>query len=420
MATIKAGTYIFKEQPEIANPKVLENFTYKTYFLTGNNTYSDSLLTCYKMYSGYTFKNTSELVRVTFSTASGSSTQFKMTECGETSGWVYHDWNDGDIWYEYTTIDTTKLRTIIIETDQTVADDFYIWFTSNASKQKLSVDLTTLPGWANLSAGNHTIKIKAKGTGYKDSELSAGVVVSKAPSTVTLEAGTYKFVETPQLAVLEGGAAISFACKSYSLTANNVYGGLVDYSIIYVDETFVGLYPSDNDRPSLSFSSDDNKWTYDVVGVGYTATDDNKLRTIIVETDQQVSPEFYNWAITDGNLVKQAGQKWTLNSEVDIASIVGAGDTVYLNNVSFTCGAAQVSLAKSIRMREIADGPDVAYDIYIGNEDTFTNSGTTEVIYSTAGGATGWFGSTNVWTFNVAPTGDLLTWLNANGTKSND
>ena len=47
---------------------------------------------------------------------------------------------------------------------------------------KKSVDLTTLSSWANLSTGNHTIKIKAKGTGYIDSELSAGVVVSKAAS----------------------------------------------------------------------------------------------------------------------------------------------------------------------------------------------------------------------------------------------
>lgn len=53
------------------------------------------------------------------------------------------------------------------------------WFFSNYTKQKLSVDLTTLSGWANLSAGNHTIKIKAKGTSYKESELSAGVTVSK-------------------------------------------------------------------------------------------------------------------------------------------------------------------------------------------------------------------------------------------------
>ena len=45
---------------------------------------------------------------------------------------------------------------------------------------KKSVDFTTLSGWANLSDGNHTIKIVAKGTGYRDSEKSAGVTVTKA------------------------------------------------------------------------------------------------------------------------------------------------------------------------------------------------------------------------------------------------
>ena len=44
---------------------------------------------------------------------------------------------------------------------------------------KKLVDLTTLSGWANLSDGNHTIKIVAKGTGYIDSEKSAGVEVFK-------------------------------------------------------------------------------------------------------------------------------------------------------------------------------------------------------------------------------------------------
>lgn len=44
---------------------------------------------------------------------------------------------------------------------------------------KKLVDITTLSGWANLSDGNHTIKIVAKGTGYSDSEKSAGVEVFK-------------------------------------------------------------------------------------------------------------------------------------------------------------------------------------------------------------------------------------------------
>lgn len=50
---------------------------------------------------------------------------------------------------------------------------------------KKSVDLTTLSGWDNLTPGNHTIKIVAKGTGYRDSEKSAGVSVTKAAEVYT-------------------------------------------------------------------------------------------------------------------------------------------------------------------------------------------------------------------------------------------
>ena len=50
---------------------------------------------------------------------------------------------------------------------------------------KKSVDLTTLSGWANLAPGNHTIKIVAKGTGYRDSEKSSGVEVTKAAEVYT-------------------------------------------------------------------------------------------------------------------------------------------------------------------------------------------------------------------------------------------
>lgn len=50
---------------------------------------------------------------------------------------------------------------------------------------KKSVDLTTLSGWSNLAPGNHTIKIVAKGTGYRDSEKSAGVTVTKAAEVYT-------------------------------------------------------------------------------------------------------------------------------------------------------------------------------------------------------------------------------------------
>ena len=48
-----------------------------------------------------------------------------------------------------------------------------------------SVDLTTLPGWSSLSSGSHNITIVAKADGYKDSEPSAGVTVTKAAPVYT-------------------------------------------------------------------------------------------------------------------------------------------------------------------------------------------------------------------------------------------
>ena len=43
-----------------------------------------------------------------------------------------------------------------------------------------NIDLTTLPGWASLSDGSHNITIVAKADGYKDSEQSTAVSVTKA------------------------------------------------------------------------------------------------------------------------------------------------------------------------------------------------------------------------------------------------
>lgn len=64
------------------------------------------------------------------------------------------------------------------------------WLEANATKQestpKVSVDLTTLPGWPSLSAGSHNITIVAKADGYTDSEPSTAVQVYKQPTGYTV------------------------------------------------------------------------------------------------------------------------------------------------------------------------------------------------------------------------------------------
>lgn len=48
-----------------------------------------------------------------------------------------------------------------------------------------NIDLTTLPGWSSLSSGSHSITIVAKADGYRDSEPSAAVSVTKAAPVYT-------------------------------------------------------------------------------------------------------------------------------------------------------------------------------------------------------------------------------------------
>lgn len=98
----------------------------------------------------------------------------------------------------------------------------------------------------------------------------------------------------------------NISAKYYYLTANNTYSAtayLSNYFVINSNSISIG-------------DVDEGIYTNYYVGDGwytrnqyddesYTTTDTNKLRTFIVNADFEVSAEFYNWAITGGNLVKQ-------------------------------------------------------------------------------------------------------------------
>ena len=267
MAIIKAGTYVFVEEPTITEA-YNQTLNYKVHYLIEENVYATDTYDTVRLSVNVKFGGSIML-------REANTTDFPVTGyTGNTKQWKSSlNESSGNL----TATDNTKLRTIIIETDQTVADDFYTWFTANTALQpKLSIDLTTLPGWANLSTGNHTIKIKAKGTGYRESELSAGVTVSKAPSTVTLEAGTYKFVNSPAKQNIQ---------QDIAFTSFNT-----NYIAIAMYESTNRIMYSSEEGPGIVYNG---KWSK------------TAWQTITLSTDQQVSAEFYKWAITDGNLVKQ-------------------------------------------------------------------------------------------------------------------
>ena len=66
--------------------------------------------------------------------------------------------------------------------------DLISWLESNATMQtsQITVDMSSLSGWSNVSAGSHTLTIKAKATGYRDSAPSTGVSFTKAASGLSL------------------------------------------------------------------------------------------------------------------------------------------------------------------------------------------------------------------------------------------
>lgn len=135
---------------------------------------------------------------------------------------------EGSVQYSNMTDDEKlKFRTLTFDTSPT--GRLLTWLQANGTKQspKLSVDLTTLSGWANLSSGSHTIKIVAKGTGYRDSEKSAGVSVTK-PAEVYTDCLTFTGESSEfTLAVGSSGAKEWNGTLYYSTDHNtwNVWNG---------------------------------------------------------------------------------------------------------------------------------------------------------------------------------------------------
>lgn len=160
-----------------------------------------------------------------------------------------------------------------------------------------SYDLSTSSKWANLAVGNHNITIVAKASGYRDSSASGAVIITKQAPAVTIEAGTYLFGEDIQLiAPLDVSAAINAAINT--LTADDVYGSskntdnIAAYRSTLAELGTLAIY---NDALGYSITYGDG-WKYtDEDGNEFTATDSQKLRTIIIGSSQSVSNDFYEW-----------------------------------------------------------------------------------------------------------------------------
>lgn len=143
------------------------------------------------------------------------------------------------------------------------------------------------------------------------------------PSTYTLETGTYKWVDVPTTPNSLSGESvnISFTFRDNegdtynSIMIKFAVDELSGYIAMYYHYLYEGEYINDL---ICVFDEQPIEWLLDD-------------HTVTFSTDQTVPADFYTWAITGGNLVKQTGETWLLNEEISPRSL-GTIDVSFASN----------------------------------------------------------------------------------------
>ena len=293
---------------------------------------------------------------------------------GETSGPVFTI--EFDSGYIINTCEPSSYSSIVSDTTIGITSFATYTITSKAAVASKSYDLSTSTKWSSLSDGEHTVTLRAKASNYGTSNASNSVTVMKGSASYTLEAGTYKWVDSPnidQRFVEYTEVLIQFS--SYG----NEYGALT----IWLDGEIGLLTYVENGEASNTYFSDSG-WVF------------NNYKTITLSTPQTVSAEFYEWAITGGNLVKQESETWVLNTFLNNSAVDFSVDIVS-NGVNYSrIDRNYLSLAGEVLENNL--------NYYEPQTEVYNNDSWTNTAYRTI-------------TFSTPPSGDLLTWLQANGTK---
>lgn len=242
--------------------------------------------------------------------------------------------------------------------------------TTKVAATKQTIDVSELSGWANLATGNHQITIKTKAGGYADSAASNAVTVSKAASGHTLH-----------LVREEGlGADPRFVIS---------YNGEDEFEVPF--DTFDYVIENVTTINSLTVTIE--------MAPGYMGTIVSSELGISVPYDSTSAQSFP--VITTATQLTQdttitittaaSGETWVLN---DMPNVIPSFD-YYVTFESDGNRYPAISASGS--------GPMAA--LYYGNTNVYSGmNGWTSVAYKTI-------------TFGTSPSGDLLTWLEANAVK---
>lgn len=143
---------------------------------------------------------------------------------------------------------------------------------------------------------------------------STAVTFTKASDKVLLEKGTYIIKPEPYFNL---NAEETISGKMYTLTANDTYGEQTSFdsiSLVKKEPCGLGAIFIFNSTDLTIFSCGGSEWKYlNTDGEEFTLSENTqttlKIRTIVLETDQYVSQEFYNWVTTQGNFTKDGEQE---------------------------------------------------------------------------------------------------------------
>lgn len=296
---------------------------------------------------------------VNFTSNGNSYSKIKWTDLATPSKPYYGFYDDVGVYSDTSTWTNNAYRTITFETAPT--GDLLTWLQANGTKQsnKLSVDLTTLSGWANLADGDHQITIVAKGTGYRDSNPSTPITVTKGVAKHKLifsGDGIYE-VQVNGNAVQSGYSlndgdritATGYASATVTINGSNITVGdtlNISNSDITVVATRSGFAPQVTlftinysegaavYTDCLTFAGEDSEFTLSVGNVGAKEWDG----TLYYSTDHNT------WNVWDGTAISSANKKLYLRGKGNTKFRTSMGARLWLSANASCSGNIQTLL----------------------------------------------------------------------------
>lgn len=173
-----------------------------------------------------------------------------------------------------------------------------ITITSKQSTPKVNIDLTTLSGYESLPAGTYQLGVRAKASGYTDSDLSqtvsftklAAPVVTAADTTVTCDAITNAesydvYVDGELYENTTGGASGETWYLNQTLLVSPGFDGDVQFTCSGVEYNRINTVFHDGDGDNMVYynaTTGNTELAYGFPGsmLGNNVWDDQKYRTI--------------------------------------------------------------------------------------------------------------------------------------------